>query len=73
MEEFKNKNDYSFTIFFVGGGKLVLDYVHNCYKSLQWVETIKKTPVQSILVTVRRSGRRLFTWKPPEYMPPYPK
>jgi len=40
--EFKNKNDYSFIVFDKDNNQICkIEFVHNCYKSAQWLTDSK--------------------------------
>ena len=62
MSEFKNKNDYSVTVYYNQEKRLFTEYVNSIYQYTEW---LKKQSIQweYILVYVRRSRAILCYYK----------
>lgn len=62
MEDFKNKNDYSVTVYHNNEKRLFTEYVHSIYQYTHW---LKRQSVQwdYILVYVRRTRAVLCYYK----------
>lgn len=62
MSEFKNKNDYSITVYWNNQKRLFQEFVHSPYAFTQWLE---KQSIQwdYILVYVRRTRAVLCYYK----------
>lgn len=62
MSEFKNKNDYSVTVYYNQEKRLFTEYVNSIYQYTEW---LKKQSIQweYILVYVRRSRAVLCYYK----------
>lgn len=67
MTEFKNKNDYSITVYHNNQKVLFTEYVHSVYTYVNW---LKKCSVQwsYILVYVRRTRQILCYYKNGDYI-----
>ena len=62
MSEFKNKNDYSVTVYHNQEKRLFAEYVNSVYKYTEWLKT-KSIQWDYILVYVRRSRAVLCYYK----------
>ncbi len=58
MSEFKNKNDYSVTVYFNREKRLFTEYVNSIYSYTQWLKN-QNIQWDYILVYVRRSRQVL--------------
>ena len=67
MSEFKNKNDYSVTVYHNKEKRLFTEYVHSVYAYTQWLDN-KAVPWDYILVYVRRSRAVLCYYKKGDFV-----
>jgi hypothetical protein len=72
MQEFKNKNDYTVTIW--NGSQYLgkMEYVHNLYAASLWLSASQRYATWTYInVYARRSGRYLSRLYRGNFIPPY--